>query len=91
MRIPGAALLITLGLLVLWIATTGKLDKLAGAWDYVRSPDNPLGKDVTAPLKTAQLSTADRVASSILHVERYHMSSMMDTLLPNATAPGGMI
>lgn len=92
MRLPGAALLIALGLILLWIATTGKIDRLAEAWDFIRNPNkNPLGKDVTAELTAAPPTTADRVASGVLHPETFHMGSMMETLRPlSMFSPGGM-
>lgn len=42
-RLPGGALMIALGLLVLWLAITGKLDRFASAWRYVTGGDPAAG------------------------------------------------
>lgn len=35
-RLPGGALLVVVALVVLWVAITGRLDRLATAWAYLR-------------------------------------------------------
>lgn len=42
-RLPGGALLIVIGLLVLWIAITGRLDRFAAAWKFATgAPDSTI-------------------------------------------------
>lgn len=89
MRLPGAALLITIGLVLLWLATTGKIDKLGAAWDWVRD-NTPSPESGPTGLLVKPTSTADRVKAGILHTETFHMASMMDTLSGNLAYPGGL-
>jgi hypothetical protein len=90
MRLPGAALLIVIGLFLLWIATTGKLDKLATAYDYIRdkTPSPESGK---TGLPTVKPASNVQALASVVDVPSYHMGNMVNSLAPGNFEPGGML
>lgn len=69
MRLPGAALLITIGLFILWLAVTGNFDKLAKAWDYVRGN--------TESLQTASASAPCDPSKGICDFSNLHVASVL--------------
>jgi hypothetical protein len=84
MKVPGAALLIALGLLLLYLATSGNLDRLGKAWSDVIN---------SAPLSPETGGTsATPAASGILDPAAYHAGALMHSLTPGVgvTQPGGM-
>lgn len=90
MRLPGAALLIVIGLFVLWLATTGQLDRLATAWDYVKS-DKPLPKVADAS-GSGSGGSGFFTPSGVVDSSRYHVSALMQTLDPVTDfQPGGTL
>lgn len=86
MRIPGAATLILLGLLILWLATTGKLDRL---WKALGT-DTPAA---TVPGVAAASATTAVNTVQVLDAASYHYGTMLDTLTPGLALdhPGGMV
>ena len=85
MKLPGAALLIVIGLVLLWLATSGQIDRLGKAWDYVKSGAANVPADTPAPAaKPVNLS-------ALMDPATYHMQSMLTVLGPMAyTNPGGL-
>jgi hypothetical protein len=83
MKVPGAALLIALGLLLLYLATSGNLDRLGKAWSDVITK---------APSVDPQGNVTPDTASGILDPAAYHTGALMHSLTPGvaATQPGGM-
>lgn len=75
MRLPGAALLITIGLFILWLAATGNLDRLGKAWDFVRGKSD----------LPATGSNASPAASRIHDFSTFHV----ETHLTDPIGPGG--
>lgn len=78
MRLPGAALLIALGLLLLYLATSGNLDALGKAWNDVITPKGPS----TSPIAGT---------TGILDPSAYHVGMLMHSLDPSVSVvqPGG--
>ena len=74
MRLPGAAMLIVIGMLVLWLAITGKLDRLAASWDYLKGNTDAL----PASGGSAQSSNL----AGVLDQSSWHMQNMVNTLSP---------
>lgn len=86
MRLPGAALLITIGLILLYLATSGNLDRLGKAWQTILHPsDANLASGLTAP-------PCDP-SSGICDLSKYATQSLLHTLAPTVavTNPGGMV
>lgn len=85
MKLPGAALLIVIGLTLLWLATSGQLDRLGKAWDYVKSGAADVPATTPAPaVKPVNLS-------AIMDPTTYHMQNILTVLGPMAyTNPGGL-
>jgi hypothetical protein len=76
-RIPGAATLLFLGLLILWLAVTGKLDRLWSGYDVATGKAPlPASTDTTQP--TAQ----------ILDPATYHYGTMLHALTPGVAIAG---
>lgn len=90
MRLPGAALLITIGILLLWIATTGKLDKLGIAWTFITDKSGNITLKEVTP--TTAAAPACDPSSGICDYSRYATEGMMHALTPGVaiTNPGGM-
>lgn len=91
MRLPGAALLIVIGLLLLWAAITGRLDRLATAWDFVKGdselPAANSGGGATAAPIINQLN-------SLLHRDTYHVAAMQNAISGSNGVqdyPGGVL
>lgn len=83
MRLPGAALLITIGLFVLWLAATGNLQKIGAAWDFIR------GKTEKLP---ASGVAGPNVASAGIHdFSNYHTEMHLAQPILSYANPGGMI
>lgn len=82
MRIPGAALLIFLGLILLWLATSGNLDRLGKAWADV----------ISSPALSPESGKTGLDSSGILDPAAYHTGMLMHSLTPGVaiTQPGGM-
>jgi len=85
-RIPGAATLILLGLVILWLATTGKLDAL---WKVLADAQAP----VTTPGVAAPSAIPAVQPVQVLDAASYHYGTMLDTLTPGLAVdhPGGMV
>jgi hypothetical protein len=83
MKLPGAALLIALGLLLLYLATSGNLDRLGKAWSDIVTK---------APSVDPQGNVTADAASGILDPAAYHTGMLMHSLTPGVgvTQPGGM-
>jgi hypothetical protein len=83
-RIPGATLLIAIGLFTLWLAVTGKLDQL---WTGVAVAQ---GK-VKVPAQTADAGGGGS-GFAVLDPSTYHMNSMLFALQPSVALshPGGL-
>ena len=82
MRLPGAALLITIGLFILWLAATGSLDKLGKAWDFIRSKSDlpgPNPRDMTLPGN-----------SGIHDFSTYHVETHLAQPMISTNNPGGL-
>lgn len=84
MRLPGATLLIALGLFILWLASTGKLDQL---WTGVAVAQ---GK-VKVPQQDASAGGGGS-GFAALDPSTYHMESMLFALQPSVAMmhPGGL-
>jgi hypothetical protein len=81
-KIPGAMLLILIGLVVLWLATNGQLDRLGKAWSYVLGhADLPGPSGANAPAVKPASATA-----TLLDTPSYHVAN----ILADSDAPGGM-
>lgn len=63
MKTPGGALLIVLGMLALWLAITGRFDRLATAWDYVRGSTDTLPTGGTSSAVATTAHAAELVAA----------------------------
>jgi len=85
MRLPGAALLIAIGLILLFIATTGKLDRLGVAWTYIT------GKTTGNPLSMTLPASCDP-SSGICDFSKYGTQNLLHAMSPTVavTNPGGM-
>jgi hypothetical protein len=82
MRLPGAALLITIGLLVLWLAASGNLDRLGKAWDYVRGNTQSLANNGSA-------APCD-LSKGICDYSNLHVASLLTQPDLSFMNPGGM-
>lgn len=82
MRLPGAALLLTIGLLILWLSVTGNIKRLGNAWDYVRGNTQKLGD--------SNVASADPTATGIHDFSSYHVSTHLVQPDIAATIPGGI-
>lgn len=87
MRLPGAALLITIGLVLLWLATSGNLDRLGVAWQTIIS-DPRLSPETGGTAKAA----CDP-SKGICDFSNYAVANMLNTLTPEVSSvnPGGML
>ena len=83
MRLPGAALLIVIGLFVLWIAATGNLKKIAAAWDFV------LGKTDKLPTASGAVGAKSGL-TGLLDFSNFHVESMLAQPSLSVTNPGGL-
>lgn len=85
MRLPGATLLIAIGLFILWLASTGKLDQL---WTGVAVAQ---GK-VKVPAQGDASAGGGGSGFAVLDPSTYHMESMLFALQPSVAMshPGGM-
>lgn len=84
MRLPGATLLIAIGLFILWLASTGKLDQL---WTGVAVAQ---GK-VKVPAQGASAGGGGS-GFAVLDPSTYHMENMLFALQPGVAMshPGGL-
>lgn len=85
MRLPGATLLIAIGLFILWLASTGKLDQL---WTGVAVAQ---GK-VKVPAQDAASGGGGGSGFAALDPATYHMENMLFALQPSVAMshPGGL-
>lgn len=82
-RLPGAALLITIGLFILWLAATGNLKKIGAAWDFIR------GK--TDNLPTSGVANNPLAASTgIMDFSNYHVETHLAQPILSSHNPGGL-
>ena len=81
-KLPGSALLITIGLFVLWIAATGKLDRIGKAWDFIR--------EKTDKLPGSQPNTSSNPNTGLMHFDNYHVETHLAQPVISATQPGGI-
>lgn len=80
-KIPGAILLILIGLVVLWLATTGQLDRIGHAWQYVTGKaELPTGAAPTPAPKPASAT------ATLLDTPTHHVAS----ILADTEAIGGL-
>jgi len=88
MRLPGAALLIMIGLVVLWVAATGKLDQLANAWTVLSGKATATAANGANP----QAASCDP-SKGICDYSNFHVANVLNTIGGGAsvTNPGGMI
>jgi hypothetical protein len=89
MRLPGAALLLAIGLTILWLAATGSLDKLANVWLYLS------GKvDITGAKSdlTVQPASCDP-SKGVCDYSNVHVQSLVNSIGSGSslTNPGGML
>lgn len=86
MRLPGAAMLIAIGLILLWLATSGNLDRLGKAWGTV------MGSDLTAANNPIGIPAACDPSSGICDWSKHGTENLLHTLTPGVavTNPGGM-
>ena len=78
-KLPGATLLIVIGLLLLWIMVTGQFDRLAKAWDYVRGNTGNLA-----------LSGGTQSGQGITDFSNFHVESMLAQPDFSFSNPGGL-
>lgn len=86
MRLPGAALLIVIGMAVLWLAANGKLSRMATAWDYVKGDDStPVASGTTVK----PISYLDQV----LRRDTLQVNTMVSALSRSTAnnVPGGVL
>jgi hypothetical protein len=93
MRIPGGALLITIGILFLWVAITGKITRFNDAWNYVKGganlPNDPAAsatpdvKPISNPLSNPLNNVVDPAT--------WHVATTAFSLIPEVALflPGG--
>ena len=81
-RLPGAALLITIGLFVLWVAATGKLSRIGQAWDFVLEKTDKLPSSAPNPQSNPN--------TGIMHFDNYHVETHLAQPVISATQPGGI-
>lgn len=82
MRLPGAALLITIGLFVLWLAASGNLAKIGQAWDFVR------GKTENLPGSAGLSSPFSSIG--IHDFSNYHVETHLAQPIFSVANPGGL-
>lgn len=82
MRLPGAALLIAIGLFVLWFSVSGDFTKLAQAWDYIRGNTNNL--------QTASSAAPCDPSKGICDFSNFHVESLLVQPDLSAMNPGGL-
>lgn len=78
-RLPGAALLITIGLFVLWLAASGNLKRIGQSWDFIRGNTNKLPTD-----------TGKNLAGGITDFSNYHVETHLIQPMISGTNPGGL-
>lgn len=81
-RLPGAALLITIGLFVLYLAASGNLKKIGQAWDFI------LGK--TANIPTSGVGNSPTTGIGIHDFSNYHVETHLMQPTISVTNPGGI-
>lgn len=84
MRLPGAALLITIGLFILWLAVQGDFQKLAAAWDYVRG-----NKPSLEPTASNGVAPCDP-SKGICDYSNFHVGSLLTQPDLSFMHPGGI-
>lgn len=88
MKLTGAALLLAVGILLLWIASTGRLDRMKASWTYLQGKSE-LPKDATAKPIVKPISNP---LNNVLDRPSYYVAEMMDTIQPgDFTLPGGRL
>jgi multisubunit Na+/H+ antiporter MnhB subunit len=88
MRLPGAVMLITIGMLVLWLAITGKLDRFATAWGYVKGEGELPEGGGTSIVKPAAFNPLDVLVDR----DVLHTLVMADAIKPaSMRVPGGVL
>lgn len=83
MRLPGAALLITIGLFVLWLAVNGDFKRLAAAWNYVRGNTQNIADG------TAAASACDP-SKGICDYSNLHVANLLTQPDLSFMNPGGL-
>lgn len=85
MRLPGAALLIAIGLTVLWLAINGSLDKLGNIWSYIQDKSDLPGPN--------ERDIGNASHAGIQDFSNVHVGSVLNTIGSGSslTNPGGMI
>lgn len=84
-------MLIVIGLLILWLAITGKLDRAAAAWDFLKG-NTPALPAVGSSSSSASDSPEVAALSGILDPTTYHMQTMFNTLDPAIpSVKGGLL
>lgn len=82
-KLPGSALLITIGLFVLWLAATGSLKKIGQAWDFIR------GKTENLP-SSGGVAGAMQGATGIHDFSNYHVETHLAQPSLSVTNTGGL-
>lgn len=94
MRLPGAALLIAIGLLILWVAITGRLDKLGEAWTFIKGESDSLPIENINNTMPGAGAHSDSVssASRLTNPDVWHTNTMSLALQPSVSLfnPGGI-
>jgi hypothetical protein len=78
MRLPGGALLIAVGLLLLWLATTGRLDRLAAIWPFLTGATDVPGGVASSGLAGG----APSGIASLANPTTFHAGEMIAALTP---------
>lgn len=82
MRLPGAALLITIGLFILWLASTGNLKKIGAAWDFIRG--------TTDKLPTSGVGNSTVTGAGIHDYSNFHVETHLAQPIFSYANPGGL-
>jgi hypothetical protein len=76
-KLPGGALLITIGLLLLWLATTGRLDRVKAIWPFLSGATDVPGGVASSG---GAVGTSSGISSMLPSV--FHNGSMIAALTP---------
>lgn len=83
-KLPGAALLITIGLFILWLAASGNLKKIGQAWDFIR------GKTENLPSSGGIAGAVKSGLTGIHDFSNYHVETHLAQPSLSTTNVGGL-